>query len=123
MTDDTEDEHVSRGFIGHLYQDSVLYSATLREWQLYPKGSRKGPFSASFIPFYTSFVQLFEATRGLPLLEEYEPLKNRIATWINRCNGVILCEVDYQDRVILIGLNIYTEWTKCLLEKNIIILV
>ncbi|MDD3098881.1 MAG: hypothetical protein PHW36_00835 [Bacilli bacterium] len=123
MTDDTEDTPVSGGFIQRLYQDSVLSSAQLREWQLYPDYSRKGPFSTSFIPFYTSFVQLFQATCGLPLLEEFDRLKKRITTWIKRCEGIMLKEMGYKDRVISIGLTIYTEWTKCLLEKNIIILV
>lgn len=109
-----------RDYILMLYADAIAAAARLREWMLAPVGYRHGTFRSRFRPFYTAFVQLYQATCAISVIEGYEPLKARIDLWIKKTEGVESMNPQMQDNRSQIGLHLFSKWSEALASQRVI---
>ena len=123
MIDTTYDGLVSpvnstqtRDFIVVMYQQGIITSANLREWML----SRKGSYRLAYIPFYRTFVMLYESTKNLSVLSKYHAEKKLIEAWISQ--NTYLKQMSARKQLTLAndGINLFSRWSEILFQQNII---
>ena len=97
------------------YEDCILASSVLQTWML----SRRGSFRSAYIPFFQSFVKLYQTTRSLSTCTP-SALKPKIEEWIRSNNGIQTMPL--KKRIVLIqqGLSLFSQWTELLYDQTII---
>ena len=106
----------TRDFIVVMYQQGIITSANLREWML----SRKGSYRLAYIPFYRTFVMLYESTKNLSVMSKYHDEKKLIELWISK--NTYLKRMSDRKQLILAndGINLFSRWSEILFQQTII---
>ena len=110
----TNSTHI-RTMVLAYYEDCILASSALQTWML----SRRGSFRSAYIPFFQSFVKLYQTTRSLSTCTP-SPLKPKIEEWIRSNNGIQTLPL--KKRIVLTqqGLSLFSQWTELLYDQTII---
>lgn len=106
----------TRDFILAVYQQGIIASTDLREWIL----SRKGSYRSAYIPFYRTFVMLYESTKNLSVLAAHHDEKKMIDAWIGR--NTYMKQMSDREQLVLAndGIHLFSRWSEILFQQTII---
>ena len=113
----TNSTHI-RTMVLAYYEDCIIASSALQTWML----SRRGSFRSAYIPFFQSFVKLYQTTRSLNTLniDTTAPLKRDIEKWISGNVGIRTMTPREQLNFTKRGLFLFEMWGKLLYDQTII---
>ena len=106
----------TRDFIVAVSQQGIITSTNLREWLL----SRKGSYQSAYIPFYRTFVMLYESTKNLSVLSTHHDEKKLVDEWISK--HMYFKQISCREKLILAntGINLFSRWSEILYQQTII---